>query len=44
MWMNTSHDQSGRPASSTSTLLPGSAESRLASTLPAEPPPTITKS
>ena len=42
--MKTSQGQSGRPASSTSTLVHGSADSRLASALPAEPPPTITKS
>src|SRR5271165_5552790 len=42
--MKTSHRQSGRPASSTSTRFAGSALSRLASALPAEPPPTMTKS
>ncbi len=41
MWMYTSHNESGRPASSTSTLVAGSALSRLASTHPAEPPPTM---
>src|SRR6516162_2662455 len=44
MWMNTSNGSSGRPASSTRTRLPGSALSRFASALPAEPPPTMTKS
>ena len=44
MWMKTSHSESVRPASSTSTRLAGSSESRLASALPAEPPPTMTKS
>lgn len=44
IWMKTSHRRSGRPASRTSTWLAGSAESRLASALPAEPPPTMTKS
>src|SRR3954452_12425552 len=44
MWMNTSQGQSERPASSTSTRTDGSSDSRLASTLPADPPPTITKS
>src|SRR4051812_35800991 len=44
MWMKTSHFESGRPASSTSTLVVGSAESRLASAEPAEPPPTMRKS
>ena len=42
MWMKTSQRESGRPASSTSTDVDGSAERRLASTLPAEPPPTMT--
>ena len=36
--------EAGRPASRTSTRVPGSALSRLASTEPADPPPTITKS
>jgi hypothetical protein len=44
MWMKMSHFQSGRPASRTSTEVDGSALRRLASALPAEPPPTITKS
>src|SRR4051812_24568919 len=44
MWMKMSHGQSGRPASSTSTRVDGSALSRLASTHPAEPPPTMMKS
>src|SRR5215218_9965422 len=44
MWMKTSHSESLRPASSTSTRFAGSAESRLPSALPAEPPPTMTKS
>src|SRR5262245_39929875 len=44
MWMNTSKGLSERPASRTSTELPGSADSRFASAQPAEPPPTITKS
>ena len=42
MWMNTSKRQSMRPASSTSTLLAGSADSRFASAQPADPPPTMT--
>src|SRR5580693_4385641 len=42
--MNTSHGTSERPASSTSTRLLGLALSRFASALPAEPPPTMTKS
>jgi hypothetical protein len=44
MWMKTSHLESGRPASSTSTRVEESALSRFASAQPAEPPPTITKS
>jgi len=44
MWMKTSHVESGRPASSTSTLVEGSALSRFASAHPAEPPPTMTMS
>src|SRR4051794_23571586 len=44
MWMKTSQDQSGRPASSTRTRLEPSADSRFASALPAEPPPTMMKS
>ncbi len=44
MWMKTSHSESGRPASSTSTRVDGSALSRFASTQPAEPPPTMMKS
>jgi hypothetical protein len=36
--------QSRPPASSSSTRVPGSAESRLASTQPAEPAPTMMKS
>src|SRR5512132_1317941 len=42
--MNTSQSQSGLPASRTSTWLAGSSESRLARTLPADPPPTMMKS
>ena len=42
MWMNTSKRQSRRPASNSSTEVLASALSRLASTQPAEPPPTIT--
>ena len=42
MLMNGSSRVSLRPASSTSTEVAGSAESRLASTEPAEPPPTMT--
>ena len=41
MWMNGSQMKSGRPASSTSTRVVASAESRAASALPAEPPPTM---
>src|SRR3954469_24556188 len=44
MWMKTSHHESVRPASSTSTRFDGSAERRLASAHPAEPPPTMMKS
>src|SRR3712207_2810528 len=44
MWTKTSQRESLRPASSTSTRLPGSALSRLARALPADPPPTMTKS
>ena len=44
MWMNRSQMKSGRPASSTSTVVPGSTLSRLANAEPAEPPPTMTKS
>src|SRR5512144_248859 len=44
MWRNTSNRQSGRPASRTRTLVPGSSLRRLARTLPAEPPPTMTTS
>src|SRR5689334_18979266 len=44
MWMNAPISQSAWPASRTSTLVPGSAERRLASAQPAEPPPTITTS
>src|SRR6185436_7029582 len=44
MCRKTSKRQSGRPASSTSTRVPGSSESRFASTQPADPPPTITTS
>src|SRR5687768_18149631 len=44
MWMKTSHDQSGRPASRRSTRFDGSSDSRAASAHPADPPPTITKS
>src|SRR5680860_22772 len=44
MWMKTSHFQSVRPASSTSTRWSGSALSRFASAQPAEPPPTMMKS
>jgi len=36
--------EAGRPASSTSTRVERSALKRLASTLPAEPPPTMMKS
>jgi hypothetical protein len=42
MWMKMSQIQSGLPASRTSTVVFGSAESRLASTQPADPPPTMT--
>ena len=42
MWMNTSQRESLRPASSTNTFVAASADSRLASAEPAEPPPTIT--
>ncbi len=41
MWMKTSAFQSGRPASSTSTLFDGSAERRFASAQPALPPPMM---
>src|SRR5512143_3546013 len=44
MWRNTSNRQSGRPASRTRTLVPGSSLRRWARTLPAEPPPTMTTS
>src|SRR4051794_20296981 len=44
MWTMTSHRWSGRPASSSRTRLAGSALSRLASTEPADPDPTTTKS
>src|SRR5215210_8250965 len=44
MWTKTSHSESLRPASRTRTERPGSALSRLARALPAEPPPTTTKS
>src|SRR5579875_1320363 len=44
MWMNTSHGYSGRTASSTRTRVPGSADSRLASAAPADPPPIMMKS
>src|SRR5947199_3340146 len=44
MWMNGSTFQSLRPASSTSTRFEGSADRRLASAQPADPPPTMTKS
>src|SRR5256886_16010545 len=44
MWMKTSNRYSGRPAASTRTRLSGAALSGLASALPAEPPPTMTKS
>src|ERR1044072_843606 len=44
MCRKTSKRQSGRPASRTSTRVPGSSDSRLASTQPAPPPPTMTKS
>src|SRR5260370_20772914 len=44
MWMYGSQMWSGRPASSTSTRVSGSADSRFASALRAEPPPTMTKS
>src|SRR4051794_12395716 len=44
MWMKTSHRLSIRPASRTSTRVDASALSRFASALPAEPPPTMTKS
>ena len=40
VWMN--GESSGPPASSSRTRTVGSAESRLASTQPAEPAPTIT--
>ncbi len=42
MWMKTSHSESLRPASTMSTRVDGSSDSRFASTQPAEPPPTIT--
>src|SRR6478735_1493004 len=44
MCTNGSIRQSEWPASRTRTLVPGSAERRLASAQPAEPPPTITTS
>src|SRR6185503_13973136 len=44
MWMNGSILKSERPASRSSTLVPGSAERRLAKAHPADPPPTITTS
>jgi hypothetical protein len=44
MWMKTSHDQSGQPASSTSTRFDGSSDRRAARAHPADPAPTITKS
>src|SRR5215213_118837 len=44
MWMNGSIRKSERPASRTSTVVPGSALSRLAIAEPAEPPPTTTTS
>src|SRR5574338_632977 len=44
MCRKTSKRQSGRPASSTRTRVPGSSDRRFASTQPAEPPPTITTS
>src|SRR5512135_209768 len=44
MWTKTSNRQSGRPASRTRTRVPGSSVRRLASTLPADPPPTMTTS
>src|SRR6476620_2350838 len=44
MWMKGSMRQSDRPASTTRTRVDGSADSRFASTLPAEPPPTMMKS
>src|SRR4051812_19611644 len=44
MCRNTSNRQSGRPASSTRTRVPGSSVRRLARTQPAEPPPTMTTS
>src|SRR5215207_9233508 len=44
MWMKTSHSESLRPASRTRTRFAGSSDSRLPSALPAEPPPTMTKS
>src|SRR5262245_58472804 len=44
MWTNGSIFQSEWPASSTRTLVPPSAVSRLATAQPAEPPPTITTS
>src|SRR3954468_13342281 len=44
MCMKTYHRLSMRPASRTSTRVDASALSRFASALPAEPPPTMTKS
>src|SRR3954464_10831910 len=44
MCMKTSHRLSMRPASRTRTRVDASALSRFASALPAEPPPTMTKS
>src|SRR3954470_15855779 len=44
MWTKTSNRKSGRPASRTRTRTDGSADSRLARTQPADPPPTMTKS
>src|SRR4029077_1816005 len=44
MWMKTSHFESIRPASRTSTRFDASALSRLASAHPADPPPTMMKS
>ncbi len=41
MWMKMSNFQSGRPASSTSTRVDGSADSLFASALPALPPPMM---
>src|SRR6476660_8097171 len=44
MWMNGSRRQSERPASRTRTRRAGAALRRLASTHPADPPPTMTTS